>query len=266
MARGRPWSEDEIVLAMGLYCRTSFGRLHQSNPDIVRLAGAIARTPASVAMKCCNFASLDPAEHARGIKGLSGASVADREVFFRLAHDIEALDTAYEAASAKLLRPPDSVPAASIDPPDEQIARRLIESTASPDESRLRRERRLQSLFRQVVMIGYDSACAVCELGVAELLDAAHIRPWGQEHNRRLDLSNGVAMCSLHHRAFDRGFLTVDPDYSIRLSRRLLIANPPPFHKSGLLEFCGCRLRLPSRFQPQADAFDDHRKNVFRDE
>ena len=59
MANNR--QEDELLLTLHLYCRTPFGKLHQTNPEIIKLAQIIGRTPSAVAMKACNFASLDPA-------------------------------------------------------------------------------------------------------------------------------------------------------------------------------------------------------------
>ena len=41
----------------------------------------MGRTPSSLAMKLSNFASLDPVQRARGIKGLSGASKQDRDMW-----------------------------------------------------------------------------------------------------------------------------------------------------------------------------------------
>jgi hypothetical protein len=35
MASGKPWSHEELVIAMNLYCRLPFGQLHQRNPLIV---------------------------------------------------------------------------------------------------------------------------------------------------------------------------------------------------------------------------------------
>jgi hypothetical protein len=77
----RPWSRDELLIAFNLYCRMPFGRMHQRNPTIIAVAKYLGRTPGSVAMKLCNFASFDTSLQARGVRGLSGASLADREVW-----------------------------------------------------------------------------------------------------------------------------------------------------------------------------------------
>lgn len=264
MAQGRRWQHDEIVLALELYCRTPFGRLHYRNPEIVSLAQTLGRTPGSVAMKCCNFASLDPAENARGIRGLSGASDADKLVFARLAHDLTALDAARIEAARSL-----GIALMALDvhaPVDhlEQLGRRLVGRAGESEATLVRRARRLSALFREVVLVSYGGACAVCTLAVSHLLDAAHIVPWSEESDRQLDPANGIAMCCLHHRSFDAGLMTVGADGKIRVSQSLRAKSPPPIHRIALLDIDGQDLRLPRRFRPSVDAFAYHRENVFQ--
>ena len=71
--------------------------------------------------------------------------------------------------------------------------------------------------FRQDVLSAYAHRCAVCGIQLG-LVDAAHIVP--HAHPRGLDtVSNGLALCALHHRSFDTGLLHVRGDYSIHLNR-----------------------------------------------
>lgn len=56
----RLWTRDELILALNLYLKLPFGKLHSGNPDIIHLAQIIDRTPGSVAMRLNNFASVDP--------------------------------------------------------------------------------------------------------------------------------------------------------------------------------------------------------------
>jgi len=81
MAKRRDWRRDEQLAAFCLYCRTPFGKLHARNPEIIVLASKLGRTPSAVAMKACNFASLDPVVQARGVSGLGNAARADRELW-----------------------------------------------------------------------------------------------------------------------------------------------------------------------------------------
>lgn len=77
----RLWTRDELILAINLYCKLPYGRLHNRNPEIIRLAQLIQRTTNSVALKLNNFASLDPSLQARGIKGAANTSKLDQEIW-----------------------------------------------------------------------------------------------------------------------------------------------------------------------------------------
>lgn len=79
----RRWTEEETILALYLYFQLPFGKLHSKTPEIQQLAIAIGRSSDSVAMKLCNFASLDPKITESGRKGLSGASKLDRDAYLR---------------------------------------------------------------------------------------------------------------------------------------------------------------------------------------
>jgi len=72
-------------------------------------------------------------------------------------------------------------------------------------------KRRLhQPIFRATVMRAYATRCAVCSLGHSQLLDAAHIVPDSDERGVA-SVRNGLAMCKIHHAAFDAQFLVSDP-------------------------------------------------------
>lgn len=93
----KAWSQEELLLVFRLYCRTSFGRLHQRNPEIIELARQIGRTPGAVAMKACNFASLDPQQQERRIKALGNVRRADRELWEAFLNDSESVAQEAEA-------------------------------------------------------------------------------------------------------------------------------------------------------------------------
>lgn len=67
-----------------------------------------------------------------------------------------------------------------------------------------------QQRFKFSVFKRYGPQCAVCNLNVIELLDAAHIRPKGEKGTD--DPRNGIVLCATHHRAFDAGLFWVNPD------------------------------------------------------
>lgn len=78
-----------------------------------------------------------------------------------------------------------------------------------------------QSRFRARVLPAYQDQCAVCRLKERRLLDAAHIV--GDAHERgEPEISNGLSLCSIHHRAYDQNLVGVTPDYVVEVAPRLL--------------------------------------------
>ena len=75
------WTRQQLLVAFKLYCELPFGKLHFRNPEIVKFAALIGRTPSALAMKLTNIASLDPAITSTGRKGLKGAAAADRAMW-----------------------------------------------------------------------------------------------------------------------------------------------------------------------------------------
>lgn len=254
------WTREQLVLAFELYCRTPFGRMHQHNPDIIALAGQLARTPSAVAMKLSNFASLDPAEQARGIRGLSGASQLDRTIFEEFAPRQDALvEAAVSAAHAIGV----ALPPMPDEPPADEIDEAIAVFTGPTEVERVMRVRRAQGAFRRAVLASYESQCAVCRIGLPELLCASHIIPWRHDESRRADPTNGLAMCALHDRAFDRGLIAVDDDTRLIVSPRVQNEAAPPLHRLGLIEIAGVALHPPRRFHPDRTALAWHRRQVF---
>lgn len=78
-----------------------------------------------------------------------------------------------------------------------------------------------QAQFRGRVVPAYREQCAICRLKEVRLLDAAHITG-DIEDEGEPTVSNGLALCSIHHRAFDHDLVAVSPDYEVRVSDRLL--------------------------------------------
>ncbi len=75
------WTREHELIALNLYGKLPFGQFDKGNSVIIDVASRMGRTPSSLAMKLSNLASLDPVQKARGIKGLSGASKQDREMW-----------------------------------------------------------------------------------------------------------------------------------------------------------------------------------------
>lgn len=72
--------------------------------------------------------------------------------------------------------------------------------------------------FKNRILTAYSFQCAVCGLQL-KLVDAAHIIPVNHEHSTD-ETQNGLALCALHHRAYDQALITVAKDYSILLNEK----------------------------------------------
>src|SRR5512136_2878777 len=100
------WTREELILAINLYCKLPFGRLHRLNPEVINLANLIKRTPSSVAYKLVNFASLDPSLKERGIKGASNASNLDKDIWDEFFNNWDVLPYESEKLLANLEQKP----------------------------------------------------------------------------------------------------------------------------------------------------------------
>ena len=87
MSARPPWTRKQLMVALSLYCRLPFGKLDSRNPEIIRLAEVIGRTPGALAMKLVNIASLDDAITSTGRTGLTGASARDRAMWNEMQGD-----------------------------------------------------------------------------------------------------------------------------------------------------------------------------------
>jgi putative restriction endonuclease len=248
------WTREELILTTNLYCKLPFGKLHRNNPEVIHLAKLIGRTPNSVAFKLVNFASLDPSLQARGIKGASNVSNLDKEIWNEFYNHWDLLP--YE--SEKLLA---------------KIENTTIEKLNHIDENELPKQGKVreqivkirvnQSFFRSSVLAAYNNTCCITGLQQKEFLIAGHIRPWGIDEVNRLNPRNGIAINALHDRAFESGFLTITPDYIIRISSSLLKQKSKEI-ETYFARYHKQKIILPSRFLPYLDFLNYHNQERFK--
>ncbi len=247
----RPWTDDELLVAFWLYCTEPFGRLHMRNPTIVEMAPRIGRTPGALAMKACNFASLDPLMVASGRAGLSNVSRADRALWDAFTHNPTRV--AEEASVAWTRQLPSIAP--HVRPIDGDLT--VMRAT---EAERTVRVRLVQRFFRDALLSSYGGSCAVTGLAEPELLVASHILPWAKDERRRADPRNGLLLDALLDKAFDRGLITFDEAHRLTVSPRLRAEGK---RARAILDYEGEVLRLPERFAPDPDALAWHREERF---
>lgn len=243
-AAGRLWTKDELILAINLYCKTPFGKIHTRNPDIIQLAKGLDRTPGSVSYKLANFACIDPSLPR---KGASNVSKLDREVwdcFFsnwnEMAYKSE------EAYSAKFSQNG-----------DDEIAN-IPEGTTRTATVKVRVN---QSFFRKTILASYG-ACCITGIPVPELLIASHIVPWAVDTKNRTNPQNGLCLNSLHDKAFDSGLITISDNFVVVLSPRIRQYNSDATEL--ITSFEGCKISMPRRFMPGQKFLAYHRSNIFQ--
>jgi putative restriction endonuclease len=103
-----------------------------------------------------------------------------------------------------------------------------------------------QAGFRQRVLTAYATRCTICHLRHTELLDAAHIL--SDRHPRGEPVvPNGLALCKIHHAAFDANILGIRPDHVVEIRHDILDEVDGPMLRHGIQDLHGNLISLPNR-------------------
>ncbi len=256
------WTRDELLIALNLYHKLTFGQMHARQPVIVEVAQKLQRSAGSLAMKLCNFASLDPALKLRGIKGLEGASKLDVSMWREFHADLNDTAPESEVALRKLFH-------VTEDAELEVLPKKGIITSKGPPSGRTAVAanvmlRRGQEYFRQSVLNNFGGCCGVSGLAVRDLLVASHILPWSSHPAERLNVRNGLCLSRLHDAAFDRGLIAFDEDLRLVLSRRLRDELAEPVIEDYFGRYVGQSLHLPDDAAlPSLEFLEHHRGVIF---
>jgi len=237
----KPWTEEELVAVLSLYCQLPFGQMHNRKPAVVELSKSLKRTPSSVALKLVNFASLDPALRQRGIRGMSNASRLDRKVW----DDYYAKWPALAEVVAS------------------ERAGELVWGERLTTKERLVQTRVGQGFFRNTVLAAYEGTCCITGIKTAALLRASHIVPWSVSEKQRVDPTNGLCLNVLHDAAFDRGLIGFDSELRVQISTAAQRDMPNDVFDNFFGQYKGAVVRSPLRFKPNPKALIYHFENVF---
>jgi len=232
-----------LLLAINFYCKTTFGKMHSRDPEIVDLAGRLGRSPGALSYKLANFSSIDPTLDRRGA---CNVSKLDRTVWEEFFADWDGMMAESERRMAQLMgRKTDEMPA-----DEPACGGDTMRQTAGM-------ARLTQHVFRKMVLSAYGGSCCITGIDHPELLVASHIIPWAQDEGKRLNPTNGLCLNALHDRAFDRGLISVDADYRVMVCRGL--------DHELIRRYKGQRITLPQRFLPDPGFLEFHRTQVFVD-
>jgi putative restriction endonuclease len=252
----RLWTREELIVALNLYFKLPFGKLHHGTPEIIYLAKLINRTPDAVAMRLSNFASVDPYHQQRGIKGLKGGI-----------RQVEPIWKEFIDHKAELLFESEKILADLEKQTIEAKYSDLLSGTENlKGETKIRevKTRINQNVFRQIVLANYNGKCAITGIDLPDLLIASHILPWSQNEGERLNPENGICLSALYDRAYDKGLIGINEKYQIVLSSKLKAMEKKEFYPLIFGNLEGMKLNLPQKYLPKKEFLQYHLEMVFR--
>jgi len=108
-----------------------------------------------------------------------------------------------------------------------------------------------QPLFRHRVLAAYDYRCSICNLRHQRLLDAAHVVPDAQ--GGEPVVTNGIAMCKIHHAAYDADIFGISPRYHVTVRHDVMEEIDGPTLRYTLQAINGASIELPRRKKARPD-------------
>jgi len=244
------WTREESILAINLYCKIPFGQMHSRNADVVELSNLIDRSPSAIARKLGNFASFDPKLKERGVRGLENVSKLDKEIWQEYMQDWD--EQFFE--SEKLLAKKKHTTIEKV----YQIDLENLPAVEGKERERLVMVRVNQSQFRKIVLSNFNNQCCITGISILELIVASHIAPWSIDKGNRLSPQNGLALNTLHDKAFDRHLITITEDLKIKISSKFYKYKDVVSIKQNFIDYDGKSLIEPKKFYPDAEFLKMH--------
>ena len=248
------WTREETIIAFNVYCKVPFRSSSKSNPTIIQYANIIGRSPSALNMKVGNFGRLDPELKKQGIVGLAHGSKLEEEVWDEFNGNWERLAYESEQLIAKFSNK-------SIEDVTEIKVEDLREGL---EREAIVKQRVNQSFFRSTVLSSYYFKCCITGLSIPDFLVASHIVPWSRSQEERVNPRNGLCLNSIHDQAFDRGFITITPDFQIKISRALGDFEREKAVQIFFMKYENQKINLPNKFLPTKAFLDYHYLNIFK--
>lgn len=252
----RLWTREELILALNLYLKLPFGKLHHGTPEIIHLAKILDRTSNSIAMRLSNFASVDPFHLGRGIRGLRGGLRQVEPIWDEFINSKENLLFESERILAELEKQ-------SI---ETKFAEILSGTENLKGETKLRevKTRVNQNVFRQIVLANYSGKCAITNIDIPDLLIASHIIPWSANEQERLNPENGICFSPLYDKAFDKGLIGIDTNYKVIISSEIMDRTTKSFYNDYFGKIEGKPIETPQKYLPRKEFLEWHLEEVFK--
>lgn len=269
---GERWERYELLIAQDLEERFIYatgGKLPGGqNRLVVRIAPYLGRSAASLSRKITNIGRFDPEwGHTTVRKDRDSEAIMEERltnpVAIRKAAKAEYEHLGIDTSDFPPL-PPLTEDYAQLNQPvsvfPEGIPAVMKPSLVVP--------RWGQGKFRRAVLNAYGGRCSVTGLLTPHrLLNAAHIRPWGESDWReRLIPRNGLSLGVNYHAAFDAGFITITKRMTWDVSTKLAL-DYPELYQQQFRSYDGADVTLPndSSLWPGKEELAWHRTHVFED-
>lgn len=146
---------------------------------------------------------------------------------------------------------------------DEIIDDEVFEFPIGTERETMIKQRVNQNFFRSTILSSYNLKCCMTGLSISEFLVASHIIPWKKDEKNRLNPHNGLCLNSIHDKAFDKGFITVTPDYKIKVSKYFDDFKKDEAVPDFFLKYENQPIILPDRFHPAKEFLDYHYQQIF---
>jgi len=243
------WTREETIVAFNVYCKIPFKKSSKSNLTVIKYANIIGRSPSALNMKIGNFGRLDPELKKQGITGLINGSKLEEVIWNEFNGNWEMLAFESEELIAKFQNKK-----------IEEVDEFNVDSFPKGLDKKVMVKIRVnQSFFRSTILSSYNLKCCITGLSIPDFLVASHIKPWSKDKENRMNPHNGLCLNSIHDKAFDKGFITVTPDYKIKVSDYSKDKSVNDF----FIKYDNQNIFKPERFLPTKDFLDYHYQNIF---
>ncbi len=254
MAKKNDWTKEETIIAFNVYCKIPFKSSSKTNATIIKYSKIIGRSPSALNMKIGNFGRLDPELKKQGITGLVNGAKLEEIVWNEFNGNWEKLAFESEVLLAQFQNK-------SI---EEIIEFDLDDLPEGKERETVIKARVNQSFFRSTILSSYNQKCCITGLSIPDFLVASHIIPWKSNAKNRLNPHNGLCLNSIHDKAFDRGFITITPDFKVLISKYFNDYSNENAVKELFLKYNNKSIILPDKFLPSKDFLDFHYQTIFK--
>lgn len=249
MARNN-WTREETVIAFNVYCKIPFKSSSKTNPTVIKYANIIGRSPSALNMKIGNFGRLDPVLKKQGISGLVHGSKLEEVIWDEFNGNWDRLAFESEELIAKFQNK--EIEDISFDNfPDGEERETTIKARVN------------QKFFRSTILSSYNLKCCITGLSIPDFLVASHIKPWSKDIENRTNPHNGLCLNSIHDKAFDKGFITVTPDFKVKVSEFFNDYSSDKSVNNFFIKYNNQNIIKPERFLPTKEFLDYHFQNIF---